>query len=304
MELSQLEAFERVAREGSFTRAADALGLTQPAVSTRVSTLESELNGSLFDRSGRQLVLSPLGERFLPYAQRMLAVMTESLNMVRNFHSNRLGEIRMAAPTPLLLSFLMETLAAFRSAHPTIDVLIRERNKTAIYDLLLDHTLTLGFVNGPVFDKRFHHLATFRDPILPVVGAKHPLAALGRPVAIEEIYTYTIYRVSMFPHMTAFMDDLVEHARMGSGGAVIALPMVMARELVMTGEGVTFLPQSYIKQPIERGLLTPLSIDNMPDLYSEPILIAAKSRKLDAVHTLFCEILVKSWRHLLVKTVV
>lgn len=304
MELGQLEAFERVAREGSFTRAADALGLTQPAVSTRVSMLESELGGPLFDRRGRQLVLSSLGERFLPYAQRMLAVMAESLHMVENFHENRLGEVKIAAPTPLLLSFLMETLTTFRAIHPTIDVLIRERNKTTIYDLLLDNTLTLGLVNGPVFDKRFLHLASFRDPIVPVVGVTHPLAKLDRSISIDEIYAYTIYRVSMFPQMTAFMDEVVENGRKGSGGAVIALPMVMARELVMTGEGITFLPQSYAKGSIDNKRLVPLTIEDVQTLYSEPILIAAKSRKLDAVHTLFCEILVATWRHLLVKTVV
>ena len=66
MELGQLEAFDRVARDGTFTRAAESLGLTQPAVSTRISLLEAELGGELFERRGRQLFLTPLGERFLP----------------------------------------------------------------------------------------------------------------------------------------------------------------------------------------------------------------------------------------------
>jgi DNA-binding transcriptional LysR family regulator len=304
LEIGQLEAFERVAREGSFTRAADALGLTQPAVSTRISTLEAELKGALFERKGRQLVLSPLGERFLPYAQRMLVVMSESLQTVQNYHENKLGEVRIAAPTPFLLSFLMDTLSAFRQEHPTVDILIRERNKTTIFDLLLDNAMTLGLVNAPVFDRSFIHLARFRDPIVAVVGQGHPLAQADKSLAMDAIYQYTIYRVSMFPQMTAFIDEVVEDGRRGSGGAVIALPMVMARELVLTGEGVTFLPESYIKQALVDGRLVRLAITDMPQLYSEPILIALKSRKLDAVHTLFCNILVSRWRHLLIKSVV
>jgi DNA-binding transcriptional LysR family regulator len=64
MDITQIEAFERVAREGTFTRAAETLDLTQPAVSMRVTALEKELGGKLFERRGRGLQLTPLGECF------------------------------------------------------------------------------------------------------------------------------------------------------------------------------------------------------------------------------------------------
>ncbi len=65
MELSQIEAFSRTVHEGSFTRAAESLNLTQPAVSARIAMLEAELGGTLFERRGRQLQLTPLGQHFL-----------------------------------------------------------------------------------------------------------------------------------------------------------------------------------------------------------------------------------------------
>ncbi len=299
MEIAQLEAFEAVSREGSFTRAAEALNITQPAVSARITSLEAEMGGALFERHGRHLSLTPLGRAFLPYADRILTTMRESLQAVRDIRHGRMGEVRIAAPTPLLLSFLLDTLIAFRQNHPQVDIFIRERNKTTILELLLDGMMTLGLVNAPIFDKRLVALARFHDPIRAVVASAHPLAYSER-VHMADLYAYTIFRVSMFPQMTAFMDAIVENGRNGSGGAIIALPMVMALQLVQMGQGVTFLPESYAKPAVTRGEVAFLSILDMPPLVSEPLLIAHKERKLDKANESFVELLKACWRSLLV----
>ena len=304
MEVGQIEAFERTAREGNFTRAAEALQLTQPAISTRISTLENELGGQLFERRGRQLYLTPLGERFLPYAQRMLTVMAESLEAVHDFQAGEIGQVRIATPTPFLLSYLIRTLENFRQEYAKVDILIRERNKTTIFDMLVDHTMVLGLVNAPVFDSRFEHLHRFRDPIQAVIARSHPLVQGvedGAQFRMEALYQHMIYRVSLFPRMSVFIDEVVEHARGGSGGAVVAVPMVMALRLVRQGKGITFLPESYIKAAVATDELMVLDVVDMPKLYSEPILIALKGRQLDPVHEQFTDMLCADWDHLLVQ---
>lgn len=303
MEITQVEAFARVAREGSFTRAAEALNVTQPAISMRISSLEVELGGALFERRGRQLYLTPLGEHFLPYAERLLAVVADSLQAVRGFNRGLRGEVKIAAPTPFVLSFLVDALQHFRAQFPSVDILIRERNKTTIYEMLQDHAVTLGMVNAPVFDRRFVQLLRLADPIRTVVAHSHPLAAYAgnRQLTIEHIYRHTIFRVSMFPQMTAFMDTIVEQARGGSGGAVIAVPMVMALQLVKLGQGVTFLPESYVKPAVQAGELIYLTLREMPQLVSEPIVIALRDRKLDLGHMEFVQILKNLWHHLVIE---
>lgn len=298
MEFSQLEAFERVVREGNFTRAAEALDLTQPAISTRISLLEAELGGQLFERQGRQLFLTPLGQRFLPYAERILGIIADSQTAVKNFHSGSTGEVRLAAPTPFLLGLVVDVLATFRKAHPAVDIMIRERNKTTIFDMLHDNSVTLGLVNAPVFDQNIRQIARFQDPIRAVIASDHPLATQTEPIRMEVIYQHTIFRVSMFPRMTAFIDEVAEQGRQASGGAVIALPMVMALRLAKRGEGITFLPESYVSQIVDEGSLVYLEIADMPALKSTPVLIAHKSRKLDAAHEAFIETMVKTWGHL------
>jgi DNA-binding transcriptional LysR family regulator len=302
MEIGQLEAFDRVARDGNFTRAAETLGLTQPAVSTRISLLETELGGELFERRGRSLILSPLGERFLPYAQRILALRDDSIQAVKDFHSGLRGQVKIAAPTPFLLSYMIDTLSRFRNQHPSVDVSIRERNKTTIVDMLLDNSTTLGLVNAPVFAKDMQQILRLRDAIVPITGARHPLAQRKDDILqMQDLYKYTVFRVSMFPAMSAFIDEIVEQARVGSGGSVIAVPMVMARRLVLMGQGTTFLPESYIRAPIQSGEFVRLNIADMPALYSEPVLIAYKNRALDEAHHEFIEVFRKMWGHLLVE---
>ena len=297
MEIGQIEAFERVARDGNFSRAAEALGLTQPAVSARIAILEAELGGQLFERRGRQFRLTPLGECFLPYAQRMLAVLADSRQAVEDLQHGRRGQVKLAAPTPFVLSFLVEALADFREKHPTADVLIRERNKTAIVEMLHDGVITLGLVNAPMFDRQFVSLLRLRDPIRAVVGSGHVLAS-AETIHMDDLYQHTIFRVSMFPQMTAFMDSIVEQARHGSGGAVIALPMVMALKLVIMGQGVTFLPESYVRDALAEGDVRYLKIVDMPELVSEPVIIAHRDRELDDIHRAFVQVFKSRWRHL------
>lgn len=302
MEIGQLEAFDRVARDGNFTRAAESLGLTQPAVSTRISILEQELNGELFERRGRQLHLTPLGEKFLPYVQRMLALRDDAKQAAKDFHAGVTGQVRIAAPTPFLLSYLIDTLMVFRRKHPTVDVMIRERNKTTVFQMLPDNTMTLGLVNAPVFDRNFVQLLRLRDPIVPVVGANHALAQhAGETINMDDLYAHTVFRVSMFPQMTAFIDEVVENARVGSGGAVIGVPMVMARRLVLMGHGMTFLPASYVRNLLDTDEFVQLNIRDMPTLYSQPVLIAFKNRKLDEAHLAFMDVLRDLWGHLVLE---
>ncbi|MCI0713919.1 MAG: LysR family transcriptional regulator [Chloroflexi bacterium] len=300
MEFIQLEAFERVVRDGNFTRAADSLGVTQPAISTRISQLEAELGGKLFERQGRQLHLTPLGTTFLPYTERILAMMADSQKAVKDFHSGKIGQVKIAAPTPFVLGLLVDVLAEFRRQYPAVDVLIRERNKTTIFDMLHDNTITLGLVNAPVFDNSFRQIARFQDPIRAVVSPDHELAHYGGPLGMETIYQHTIFRVSMFPRMTAFIDDVAEHGRRGSGGAVIAVPMVMALRMAKKGQGITFLPESYVQQVLDEGDLVFIEIEDMPALKSTPVIIALKTRKLDIAHEEFVRIMMEQWRHLLV----
>jgi len=299
MEMDQLEAFDMVAREGNFSRAAEIIGLTQPAISTRIKLLEAQVGGALFERQGRIHRLTPLGEHFLPFARRILALREDSLQSINHFKQGIQGRVRIAAPTPFLMGYLVDTLIAFQKTYPQIDVQIRERNKTTIFDMLRDNTTTLGLVNAPILDPDCKHLARFQDEIIPVVGAKHWLARrVDEQLMMRDLFEFTIYRVSLYPQMTAFMDDMLAQVRQATGQAITALPMLMALRMVRLGHGITFLPYNYVRNFIETGEILRLHIEDVPALRSEAVLITHTNRELDQAHSQFIQLFANQWHHL------
>ena len=100
MDLGQLEAYLRVAEHRNFSRAAEDLGLTQPSVTARIQTLERDLGESLFERNGRGVRLTEVGEAFLPHAQRVLKALHDGQDAVQSLRQLELGTLRLgAAPT-------------------------------------------------------------------------------------------------------------------------------------------------------------------------------------------------------------
>ncbi len=303
MELGQLEAFERVYREGSFTRAADALNLTQPSVSARIGQLEAELGGPLFTRGGRKLKLTALGRRFLPYAQRALAVLTDGLQEVRSLQAGRAGQVTVAAINTMGVDLLPDPLARFMREYPAVDVLVRRASPAEIIDQLYDGTVALGLLGAPLFDRGLHILAHFQEEILPVVAPGHPLARLQAErgsLKLADIYPHTVFNVALHPSATAFVRDVVETSRREAGRAMITLPAVMINRLALQGEGVAFLPVSRMQYHVDEGRLVYLRIDDMPRLFNEPLLVALRDRELDHPSAEFVRMIKAQWRHILI----
>ena len=305
MELGQLEAFERVAREGNFSRAAEELQLTQPAVSARIAALEKRLGGSLFQRGGRQLHLTKLGKLFLPYAERILTAMVDGMVAVNSFHEGKIGQVTIAALDALAMTMLTKPMQQFRQQLPAIDLTIRYRMPRDIIDMLYDGSASLGLTSAPLWDKGIKIQAHFQEPVQAVVARTHPLAVQQyqnqRPLTLANLYNHTIYRVTINSRVTAAIENIVENARHGNGGAVVFLPATMATGLLLQGSGMAFLPKSYVKDYVADGKLVYLDISNMPQLYHEPLLVSLAGRTLDQSNAAFLEVVQNHWRDILVE---
>src|SRR5262249_52699370 len=123
MDFDQLTAFERVAREGSFSRAALAVGIGQPAMSARIQALEAVLGGALFTR-GRPLALTPLGEGFLPWARRLLETLEQGVESARLSRQGRRGRVRMGVLGSLAGGLVGPALAELVRARPELECVV------------------------------------------------------------------------------------------------------------------------------------------------------------------------------------
>lgn len=304
MELAQIEAFALAARERSFTRAADVLGLTQPSVSARIAALEAELDGPLFERGGRALRLTPLGRAFLPYAERALAALNDGREAAQRTAEGKLGHVRLAGVPPLVTYMLSRPLERFRADFPAVDITFRARRSPEILAMLHNGETTLGLLSAPVWDKGMQFYARFREAVRPVAAPDHPLArqqAAGQALHLEDFYDHTLFRTTLNPTVTAFIQGIGERARRGSGGAVITLPALMTLRPLILGQGVAFLTEEFVGRQVGLGNLVFLEVADMPPLFNEIVLIGLAGRELDPPTAAFVRILRAEWYRTLIR---
>jgi LysR family hydrogen peroxide-inducible transcriptional activator len=178
MELHQLQYFVAVAETGSFTRAAERQGITQPTLSEQIMRLESKDRGigqRLFDRLGRKVVLTDAGQVLLGHAQSILAAVDEAERAVRD--SGEGGRLRIGA-IPTIAPFLLpDTVVRFRKDHPAVQLQLKEDLTERLLADLLSGDLDVGLMALPIRDERLHVEKLFAEPLVVALPAKHPLAA-------------------------------------------------------------------------------------------------------------------------------
>src|SRR5580692_6233697 len=178
MELHQLRYFVAVAETGSFTRAAEREGVTQPTLSEQIMRLENNDKGigqRLFDRLGRKVVLTDAGQLLLSHAQSILAAVGEAERTVRD--SGEGGRLRIGA-IPTIAPFLLpSTVIRFRKDHPGVQILLKEDLTERLLADLLAGELDAGLMALPIRDDRLHVEKLFTESLVMALPPKHKLAA-------------------------------------------------------------------------------------------------------------------------------
>lgn len=146
MKLDQLRSFEAVARLGHFTRAAQELFLAQPSLSRQIAALEAEAGAELFRRAPAGVTLTAAGEVLLPIARRMLADASAARKQLDELAGLRRGSVRLGAPPTLCVSLVADVLAAYRSAHPGIELHITEGGSRSLVAAMDEGALDLALV--------------------------------------------------------------------------------------------------------------------------------------------------------------
>lgn len=177
MDIQNLSAFIAVSDTGSFSRAAEQLFITQPAVSKRIASLESELNTHLFDRIGKKVLLTEAGYALLPSAQRILAELDESKRAIGNLNNKVSGHLKIATSHHIGLHRLPPVLRAFTTDYPAVDIDIRFMDSEEACHCVLKGEVELAIATLPEHEwKHLHQQIIWRDPLDIVISPQHPNA--------------------------------------------------------------------------------------------------------------------------------
>lgn len=271
MDTDQLEAFARVVRDGSFTGAARSLGIGQPAVSARILALETAVGGPVFTR-GRHVRLTPLGESFLPYASRALAVLAEGKEVGRMVREGERGRITFGTLGSLAGGLVGPAVAKVSAAHPRVEWTIKSGDHERVLEHLFDGVIDLALVTWPIshaLESDLAVLARFREPVPLVAHPDHPLAKLARPTTRDLVRHARLFlSLRWWVKIHPVVLGLAERC-----GTAMEVPMETARGLALDGAAVAFFTQTYVAQDLAAGRLVPIALSDSPRLVRDSALL-------------------------------
>jgi DNA-binding transcriptional LysR family regulator len=257
MDTRQLAAFCAVVERASFSQAAEQLGVTQPAVSLQIRSLEKRLGLQLLDRSGRRVEPTDAGRRLYRSALRLLAQEEQLLaELGEEVEGELTGRLELGASTGPGGTVIPVVLCEFQQRHPEVHVALTVSDTQRIVEQVARRELELGVVGaarryrGAVFEP------FFRDEVVLAVPRGHPFA--GRTVTLDELQSEPLVLMQEGAGVRQVIDDELREAGVRLRDFDVRLELGLqesARSAVLAGFGVTFISKSAVDADVNAGTL-------------------------------------------------
>lgn len=263
MEFRQLNTFVTIARLSNFTKAAAQLGYSQSAVTAQIQLLEKELRTHLFERLGKNISLTPEGERFLVYAKQILKLCDEAKNSLTTSDVLK-GTLTIGATESLCAVRLPRLFKEFHERYPEVEIILKMENCSECLTLLRENQIDVAFVISQKHSaSEFINGMELLEPLVLLAIPGHPLT-LKKHVFLEDIADYTIivsergcsYR-SVF--QKSLNDAGITPKSIMETGSIQAI-----KQLTMSGLGVTLLPRIAVEEELDRKQLAELNWAGAP----------------------------------------
>jgi DNA-binding transcriptional LysR family regulator len=243
MDIASLRAFVEVAREGSFSQAAESLFLTQPAISKRIAALEDELEVRLFDRAGRQVILTESGRHLLPRAERIIHEVTDISRELSNLSGEIAGGLAMATSHHIGLHRLPVVLREYSDRYPKVALDIRFMESEKACSAVEHGELELAVVTLPlVSSTALKTEIVWRDPLLPVVGLDHPLAE-KKQISLQDLLHYPAVLPTRGTYTRTILERRIESMNQQVNCTLSTDYLETLKMMVSIGLGWSLLPK-------------------------------------------------------------
>jgi DNA-binding transcriptional LysR family regulator len=261
MDLTQLETFLAVAEERSFSRAAQRLNRTQPAVSQVIRKLEASLGETLFDRAARDGSLTAAGTLLRDYALRLVALRREATSALGELKSLERGQLNLAA-NEYTCMYLLPAIDAFRREFPNVQVTVHRTLASRIPEELNLRTFEIGVVSFRPDAAQFRTIAVYGDTLAFIVSPTHPLARAER-VSINDLgrQDFIAHHVAS-PLRKKVIEAFQRHRT--PLNMTIELPTIEAiKRFVAMGNGVALVPHLTVAPELEAGQLVQVMVEEL-----------------------------------------
>jgi DNA-binding transcriptional LysR family regulator len=287
MDFDQLRTFIEVAKLGSFSRAAEKVMRSQPAVSAQIRQLEEEYGHKLFDRTAKAVRLTPAGEVVLDYAQQLLELRTNSSRAVSDWNGKLQGTLSIGANEGTFLYVLPRVLAKYHRKFPDVKISVYRSFTHKVGEKVEEGAVDIGVLTMPVKSASMKVIPVFRDRILLMVGSGNALFN-RRSATLQEFAQQPI----ILPKTGSIRKVIEKNLRPYRDNLKITMELTsvtMIKRFVAAGFGVSLICASFADDNVRRGEVSLLKLEGL-DLWRELGLVYRKDRSLPRVASAFLEI--------------
>jgi len=277
MDFDQLTTFVQVSKLKSFSKAGQKVFRSQSAVSAQIRQLEQAYHAKLLDRSAKSVELTPAGEVLFEFAERLLRLRDESMQVVADRGNVVQGPVAFGANEATCLYLLPDILAEFQRRYPLVQISIYRNFSHKILQRLEEGSLDLGIVTLPLKSPNLRMHTINRDRLRFMVSAKNPMAQRSH-VTLEEIASAPL----IFPktgYTRQVLDKLFRPYR-SRLRITMELPSIgMIKTFVAADVGISIISESFARDQVKSGEVKLLNVEGF-DLYRELALVYRRDRSL------------------------
>jgi len=278
-----------VAAHQSFSRAAEALQLTQPSITARIQALERELGEEMFERSGRGVRLTDAGAIFLPHAERMLQMLREAKEGVEEVRGVGAGRLRLGSALTISTYVLPRILRTFHSRYPGVEVIVHTGRSEQVLNMLLNDEVRMGLTHSLVRPD-VETIDLYEDEVILVANPDHRFAA-NHQATIGEVSNQPVILGDRGSSYYALTHGLFRQAGVVPNVVMELDSLEATKRMVEEGLGIALLPRVCLERELKQGLLAEVTITDAPAISRQIALIYRKSRKQTRTAHAFLEVL-------------
>lgn len=265
MDFWQLTIFCKVVEFKSFSRAAEAIHLSQPTVSSHIKDLEEHCGFRLLDRLGKEVLPTKAGELLFTYAKRLLALRDETESALSQFRGITKGSLTLGGSTIPGGYILPEVIGRFVKSHPEVQISLIIRDTREIADGIINGDVELAVTGAPLSDPAIHQEPIFEDDMRLIVPVGHPWAK-RKSIPAEQLKTEPFVTREEGSGTLKSLDQSLTDAGFNPSDLKISARMgntVSVCEAVKCGVGVSILSTRAVERDIQAGLLAAISIEGV-----------------------------------------
>ena len=294
----RLQVFYTVAKQLSFTKAAEQLFMTQPAVTFQVKQLEEHFNTRLFERNHGRIALTAAGQLVLGYAERILTLSEEMDTRVSELTGAVSGALLLGASTTIAEYMLPQILGEFKAAHPEVQAHMMVANSETIVHRVAEHSIDIGLIESPTYLPSLQNEVCCEDELVVICAPGHALAR-RKTLRAQDLASVAWVRREAGSGTREFTDNYIRECGLGPDDLDVVMELGSPEAMkgaVATGSAVAVVSRATITKELQLGTLVAIAL--APRLIRTLSLVHPKEKFRSRLITTFVEFAMRRMREM------